>query len=270
MKRENNYDLLRILSTFAVIMIHVSDSWFSSAVNQITEYNTNIKDIQASFFICFYNSISRFAVPCFIMLSGALIISNSKNAEYKKFYAKTFAKVGVPTVIFSLLYILYRLPFCFWGEEKEIISLLKDILKGSPMYHMWYLYMLIGIYALTPIVIRFKNSITEKTFYKVSFAFLAWASISQYTGMAGLSWDIGQSFEYLGYFMVGYSIRKMFTNKNNCKAIIAILIGAFWIVCASGLVYKEMTARYEIISPYCLFIVLASLFIFIGFTLLSL
>ncbi|NBJ94443.1 hypothetical protein D5281_18100 [bacterium 1xD42-62] len=87
--------------------------------------------------------------------------------------------------------------------------------------------------------------------------------------MAGLSWDIGQSFEYLGYFMVGYSIRKMFTNKNNCKAIIAILIGAFWIVCASGLVYKEMTARYEIISPYCLFIVLASLFIFIGFTLLD-
>lgn len=149
------------------------------------------------------------------------------------------------------------------GEEKEIISLLKDILKGSPMYHMWYLYMLIGIYALTPIVIRFKNSITEKTFYKVSFAFLAWASISQYKGMAGLSWDIGQSFEYLGYFMAGYSIRKIFANKNNCKAIIAILIGVFWIVCASGLVYKEMTARYEIISPYCFFIVLASLFIFI-------
>jgi surface polysaccharide O-acyltransferase-like enzyme len=111
------------------------------------------------------------------MLSGAFILSNEKNDDYKKFYSKSFCKIGVPTVIFSLLYILYRIPLCFLGEfsgVSELLVLVKDILKGSPMYHMWYLYMLIGVYAMVPIILRFKRSISEKTFYKVSFILLMW------------------------------------------------------------------------------------------------
>lgn len=61
MKRESNYDLLRIISTVAVIMIHVSTAWFISAVDRVAEYGTNIHEIQAAFMICVYNSISRFA-----------------------------------------------------------------------------------------------------------------------------------------------------------------------------------------------------------------
>lgn len=73
------------------------------------------------------------------MLSGAFILDNDKNMEYKKFYSKSFAKLGVPTIIFSVLYILYRIPSCFAGDDKGIGTLLMDIVKGMPMYHMWYL-----------------------------------------------------------------------------------------------------------------------------------
>ena len=210
------------------------------------------------------------------MLSGAFILDNKKNVQYKYFYSKSFAKIGVPTVVFSILYILYRIPLCLMGEDK-LLELLKDILRGSPMAHMWYLYMLIGIYALSPVIIRFKESITEKMFYKISCVFLILASVSRWAGTVGLNWDIGQSFEYLGYFMTGYSIRKIFTGKNsNGKAFISILAGIILEMCAAGLEYKQMIdgiqetdLKYRIVAPYCPLIVPASVCIFIGFALLN-
>lgn len=277
-KRENNYDLLRIVSTIAVIMIHVSGMWFSTAVDDIAKNGLRIADIQSPFFICIYNSISRFAVPCFLMLSGAFILDNEHNSEYKRFYSKSFEKIGIHAMVFSLLYILYQIPFCFVGEDKGITSLLKNIITGTPMAHMWYMYMLVGIYAMVPVVLRFKDSITEKMFYKVAFVFLILASISRWTTEnVRLSWDVGQSFEYLGYFLVGYSIRKMNREKrNNAKAVVLIGGGVIFEICAAGLEYNQMIngiaesdLKFTIVAPYSPLIVLASVLIFYGFTLLD-
>lgn len=277
MKRENNYDLLRIVSAIAVIMIHVSAPWFENAVSMTAEYGMDVKEIQASFLICFYYSVSRFAVSCFLMLSGAFIIDNHKNAEYRSFYFKSVAKVGVPTMVFSGLYILYKMLWCLVSGDSGSGTLLWNIVAGLPMYHMWYLYMLIGIYALAPVVIRFKDSVAEKTFYKVSFVFLIFAGISQWTGTVRVSWDIGQSFEYLGYFMVGYSIRKIITDKNNKKAFLFICTGILFEICVAIIEYSHLAAgmvewdlKYQFVDPYSPLIVLASICIFIGFTYLDL
>lgn len=129
-------------------MIHVSAVWVNNTVGMIAEYRADITKIKAPFLICVYNSIVKFAVPCFLMLSGAFIIDNKKNDEYRNFYSKSFVHIGVPTIIFSGIYFLYRLPPCFIGEDRGINPLLKDIIKDSPMYHMWYLYMLIGVMPL--------------------------------------------------------------------------------------------------------------------------
>ena len=191
MKREGNYDLLRIISAAAVVMIHVSATWFYGAVDNIPESGLSITDIQSPYLICIYNSLSRFAVPCFVMLSGAFILENEKNIEYKKFYSKSFAKIGIPTIIFSVIYVLYAIPWGVIGIDRGIHALLKDIIKGAPMHHLWYLYMMIGVYALAPIVLRFKNSISEKSFHKVAFIFCIWACISHWTGTRQLNWDLG-------------------------------------------------------------------------------
>lgn len=276
-KRENAYDLLRIISTIAVVLIHVSASWLDRAIKDISENGLCIADMQAPAAICIYNSVSRFAVPCFIMLSGAFLLDNEKNADYKAFYSKTFGKIGIPAIIFSLLYILYRLLLCFVGENSNIFELLRDIPAGLPMYHMWYLYMMAGVYAMVPVIIRFKNSISERTFYRISFVFLIMACISSQTADGvRLMWDVGRSFEYLGYFMVGYSIRKMCKNKDNRKGCIAVSGGLLFELAAAGMVYWQMentalgeSGGYQIVSPYSPLIVFASLLIWKGFTLLD-
>ena len=77
--RLNNYDALRIISTVAVIFIHVNWQFFwtkaatpSMSVNYIVESSINI--------------IARFSVPAFVMISGAFNLKNKRNGEFANFF----------------------------------------------------------------------------------------------------------------------------------------------------------------------------------------
>ncbi len=101
--RERNYDLLRIVCTVAVITIHVSGVWLDAATDKEIFGDLYLNGIMTS---CFYHVLSRFAVPCFIMLSGAFVLADERNQEYQYFYKKTFKNIGIPTLVFSIFYFL--------------------------------------------------------------------------------------------------------------------------------------------------------------------
>lgn len=72
--RESNYDLLRILACIAVIGIHASATY----INMLYD-NDFLGGVDNNVFITILlNSLTRFAVPCFVMLSGAFILYNKK------------------------------------------------------------------------------------------------------------------------------------------------------------------------------------------------
>lgn len=277
--REYNYDLLRVVSMIAVIMIHISGSWVSG----FTELVSNGKNIEQSItplISCIYNSISRFAVPCFIMLSGAFILDDSRTTDYHNFYHNKVRRIAIPTVIFSILYTIYSLMLCFIDKQNtgdKLITLATNVIKGEPFYHMWFMFILIGLYLLTPVVVRFKNSISEKSFKKVAIIFFVLAIISRWTtNNIQLSWDIGQIFEYLGYYMIGYVIRKSL-NKNNIRGIFLIILGIVIGTVSAFIKYKwqmlagieESELSFSIITPYSPIIAISSIFIFSGFTMLN-
>lgn len=279
--RESNYDLLRILCAVAVITIHVSASYLGAATDDVrfgSYYQHGL------FTTCLYNVLSRFAVPCFVMLSGAFILADERNADYKYFYRKTFTSVGVPTLVFSILYFLYSLLTAVLSvtvNGKPFTRLLVPVkawIVGEPYYHMWYLYMMIGVYLLVPFLLLFKKQVGEKTFSYVTWIFLLWASASFLTSKALLKWDMGRSFEYLGYLMAGYELRKYTREKKDMKkgcfliiAGIAVEILTAWIryyLTLQGITESE--AKYPLTGPLAPLIVLASVCIFAGFSYLDL
>ena len=95
-KRETNYDLLRVMSMLAVIVIHVSEILICGLPVYKEETGMMIDQMQAVF-ACVLKSMSGFAVPCFIMLSGAFNLSDERNREYRYFYGKIFRKIGTHT-----------------------------------------------------------------------------------------------------------------------------------------------------------------------------
>ncbi len=154
--REANFDLLRIISTFAVIVIHVSGSFLQckDAVPQ-----------NCTFSLMILTHIVRFAVSCFLLMSGAFILADERNADYRYFYKKSFKKIGVTSIVFCALYVFYGITrhmvgvFIFKKYDPDhillgLLTILKSLIKGTPFYHLWYLFILIGLYLAAPFVIR--------------------------------------------------------------------------------------------------------------------
>lgn len=147
LKRENQYDLLRILCMMAVVFIHA----VTSQKNQLQQ---------------FVLTVSGCAVPVFFMLSGAFTLGNKKILKnLNKYYLNKFYKIVLPTLIFSFLYILWEV---FLKVRKERFScagnfffllLEKWIATGIPGngYHLWFMSVIIFFYAVAPLLVALKN-----------------------------------------------------------------------------------------------------------------
>ena len=231
--RNNSYDLLRIICSIGVIFIHVSSIYLNNAAtnhNTIETFNIAI----ASFFNC----IGRFAVPCFFMLSGALLLGNENNKNYKNFYIKALKKIVIPTIVFSIFYFILRVILqMINGTTPSLFSMIKRALCGDVYYHLWYMYVLIGIYALIPIVMLFKDSINKKTFYIVSVVFFTISVICLHVESFKITWNFGRSFLYLSYVMIGYTISDCF-KKKKVLAFIFFTLSCIVLLMMSYLVFE--------------------------------
>ena len=65
MSRVVKYDILRVAACFSIVLLHVSASYWS------------VVDVQSREFLVMtvYNSLTRFAVPVFFMLSGLFLVT---------------------------------------------------------------------------------------------------------------------------------------------------------------------------------------------------
>lgn len=277
--RENNYDLLRIISCVAVILIHISAIYFLG----ITDSNKlgQTCDIH-HFYITFMNIIPRFSVPCFLMLSGAFILSNDKNSNRKYFYKKAIKSLFVPVLVVSIMYLVYK-EIEQINNGGSIIRFwfpLKDALLGVSSYHLWYVSMLIGLYLIVPDIIKYVRVIEEKKKSNWIFAiFILFTVISGYHTKIIFHFGISSFVLYIGYFIAGYLIRKQTLNKNNNVKATLFLIAALILYIVQAIAYTKLNLWYsnnEMLlgifgkNSFDPFVVLTSICTFYGFSYLKL
>lgn len=273
--KEENFELLRVVSAIAVIALHVSAIYKNGITS--TEAFGSLYESHI-FTILLYNTLSRFAVPCFMMISGAFLLDNNKNIDYKYFYKKSFINVGIPTIIFSFLYFLYSERIVInkakAGIEHSFLDPVEDVIKGAPYYHMWYLYTLFIVYLMIPFILMIKKEVKEDAFGKGSLIVFVLTMISGWTSSSILNWSIAKAVCYLGYILIGYQIRKYYlSKKNNMKAILFIVGGIITELLVTYIQYThsirglaESDEKYSIIGNFNPLIVIASVLIFAGFS----
>lgn len=161
-RREGNYDLLRVISTFMVVMLHTSGGFLKIDESGVP--------MNPSLSVMVFNTLTRFAVPCFFMLSGAFLLADERNADFSYFYRKSWKSIGITGAAFCALYFLYALAVPTLttlvlgkrdaGELPGIaLGVVKSTIEGTPYYHLWYLFVLLGCYAAVPLVIRMAGSL---------------------------------------------------------------------------------------------------------------
>ncbi len=135
-------DWLRLAAAFTVVLLHVSGYAFRTSLDAqpVAWWWGNL-----------YNSAARWCVPAFVVISGFLLLAPGRRDGGWEFALRRGRRVLVPLAAWSLIYLVASRP----GPAPPLSfaraarALLWD---GSAAYHLWFLYMLAGLYALTPLL----------------------------------------------------------------------------------------------------------------------
>ncbi len=195
-----------------------------------------------------------------------------QNLDLKYFYMKSAKKLGIPILAFSVLYVLFHYVENIAGSsfkpgyEFDVYQSLVDWLRGEPHTTMWYMYMIIPLYLVTPFLLIIKSSVTEKVWHVLAVFMMVYSVIVSYT--CTLSWIL-QFAQWLGYFMMGDVISGL-GDRIVCKGIFrrpCVCVGlSYLLLLGHWYIYTYRSMRLSgpgYLSP---FNVAASLMLFVGFT----
>ena len=163
-KKIQELDFARVISMLAVIMIHVSSTYVRSPSSFL------IGGMNLAFIL---NQLSRFAVPLFVLISGVSLGLSRSDLPWKDFYKRRLLKIGLPYVFWSLIYILFNhrndLTDFLSGGKNSVLLLLKSILQGSAASHLYFIIVIMQLYALYPLL---KKMVEDAPWEGVLFSFI--------------------------------------------------------------------------------------------------
>ena len=92
------------------------------------------------------------AVPCFVMASGALLLDRKRTLTPKKLFGKYLFRMLIALIAFSALFSLFDCVLINHTSPSAFVKdMLSDIFLGTGWEHMWYIYLMIAIYLMLPI-----------------------------------------------------------------------------------------------------------------------
>lgn len=141
MQRNISYDLIRATAIFFVVCIHSM-----GLVNEALSLESSIEWAHITNALM---GIIYSGVPLFVMLSGALLLG--KEESLKVFFQRRMQRVLIPFLVWSV--VVYAI--LFWQDGGRALTsfvctyTVKSLTEGVYGIY-WYVYMLIGLYAITP------------------------------------------------------------------------------------------------------------------------
>ncbi len=147
-------DYLRVIACFMVILVHSVEPFYLGG------QGTLIASWDAGFWSTVIDSALRAAVPLFLMASSYLLFPVKEATS--SFFKRRFTRVLIPFVIWSLLYAL--IPYLGVEGEFDRVQNLKQLGWNFLMAsgHLWFVYMLVGIYLLMPMLSPWIERISKR------------------------------------------------------------------------------------------------------------
>ncbi|MBS1573094.1 MAG: acyltransferase family protein [Bacteroidetes bacterium] len=253
--RKDWIDLLRAIAIFGVIILHVSVPYVSSF--------SSFKDINWNQAL-FLNSSVRFCVPLFLMISGILLLN--KNYSLKEFLFKRFTRIVYPFLLWSLIYFFVHHSIQHVSFVEVGIELFKTLKTGAE-YHLWYVYMILGLYLFIPII----NSWIKTTkLNEVRYYLIIWILVLSfnlpYLNKFYTRIDFVYFTGYLGYLLLGYYLYKSKSIINRTKGFFLYFLGivlTYFLTLIFALKDNEfVNVFFEYLTPN---VILASISIFMIF-----
>ena len=172
-----NIDILRIFAFVFIVMLHTLNRQYGLAV-----------------WMSGYAVIS-IGVNLFIMISGYLLLDRTETV--KEFFRKRFFSILPLFIIFNIIYIYFY--------NHSFITIKKI---SAP--HFWYIYMILGLYLLTPWLRKVLQYAEKETFYVVVLWFLCnvFNPYMQFFTFPKIPFSHFPITGFIGYYILGYYLKK--------------------------------------------------------------
>ncbi len=187
-------DRVRIIATLMMILVHAS--------GPISEHFKNY-DTAWWHVANFWDSVSRPNVPLFVMLSGFLLFS--KTYPTGEFFRRRFTRVLLPAGTWMVIYLLFT--WAWDGQPATFLQAARMVFEGPVHYHLWFIYLIIGLYCCYPFIEPFVRQAHEKDLLLLLFfCFLAVFTFKIFKTFFDLNQGIQIEFfsNNLFYFVGGY------------------------------------------------------------------
>ena len=226
------FDLLRILAIFFMMLLHIAGSnWDWTAVDSF-EWNTfNV-----------YDSIARCCVPIFVMISGMFFLGDDRSESIGYIYKKRIPRLVIAYLFWSTLYSLYVNLILQNDSGVELKKqIVIDILNGH--YHLWFVPMMIGLYMVVPFLKKIcSDKKTEEYYIILMLVFTFGLNILKLIPQSDIfvygilaNFNLYMVLGYTGYFVIGHYIstypvkcrtEKLFYVLGGVSAILTIIATA--------------------------------------------
>lgn len=248
-ERDDRLDWLRVVAAFLVVCLHISADVVSSAKpnSGLDWWTGNLVD-----------SFCRWSVPLFVMISGALLLPSTAASTLSAFYRRRAVRLLPPLLFWALFYTGLR----YWEEPFPLTSfgdiwneVVAPLLQGSAYYHLWFLYMIAGLYLVAPFLGALARGLSKVSLDALIVILFSLSAIYACAG-AWLQNELISEFfafpSFIGYFLAGERLRRRpLRLRGAAVLLVPFALGGAAIALATACLAMEFgESAYEITYSY--------------------
>lgn len=143
--RKQFLDVLRVLATCAVVLMHVlTGATDVTDASIVPEYRSLLLSVM---------DLVTWCVPIFLLVSGYLFLNPERTLTYPVMIKKYCRRIALAILLFGVPYAASELVVAERTFRIRMIpEALKMTLMGHTWSHMWYLYLILFLYLITPLL----------------------------------------------------------------------------------------------------------------------
>ena len=143
--RKQFLDVLRVLATCAVVLMHVlTGATDVTDASIMPEYRSLLLSVM---------DLVTWCVPIFLLISGYLFLNPERTLTYPVMIKKYCRRIALAILLFGVPYAASELVVAERTFRIRMIpEALKMTLMGHTWSHMWYLYLILFLYLITPLL----------------------------------------------------------------------------------------------------------------------